>query len=148
MSRVSDGDAMTVDYVMVEFPVGRSDFDREVAREVKALISAEFIRVLDVLVLDKDDRGTVTAVELEDLGIEGSLAALSGHLAEILAEDDVSDLAHAMENGTMAGVLVWENVWASALLEAARTSGAHLIASGRISPQAILDPHEAGWGRN
>lgn len=138
MTRHIDDDVGPIDYVMIEFPVGSTDFDHEMAREVKALVAAEFIRVLDVLALDKDEHGEVEAFELEELGAGGSLAALEGQLAVVLAEDDVADLARAMDNRTRAGVLVWENTWSSDLLEAAHDSGARLIASGRIDPQMIV----------
>jgi hypothetical protein len=144
MTRDIDGDVGPIDYVMVEFPVGATDFDHELAREVKALIATEFIRVLDVLVVDKDDRGEVEAFELEDLGPGGEFTALEDQLRGILAEDDVTDLAEAMQRGTMAGVLVWENVWSSDLFDAIQTSGAHVIASGRVAPLASSGSLRAG----
>ena len=135
----SDDIAGPVDFALVEFATGSADFDREMAREVKALSDAEFIRVLDVLVLDKGADGGVEAFELEELGPGGSLATLQPQLRQILAADDVADLAQAMECGTRAGVLVWENTWSSELITAAHDGGAQLIATGRIAVQAILD---------
>jgi hypothetical protein len=48
-----------------------------------------------------------------------------------------------MEPGTIAGVLVWENLWAAPFASAARRAGGQLIASGRIPIQAILASLEA-----
>jgi hypothetical protein len=48
-----------------------------------------------------------------------------------------------MEPGTVAGVLVWENVWAAPFASAARRAGGQLVASGRIPIQAILAALEA-----
>ncbi|MFI0928111.1 hypothetical protein ACH4TP_29905 [Streptomyces sp. NPDC021012] len=45
----------------------------------------------------------------------GELRAAEAELADLLAEDDIANLAEAMEPGTTAGVLVWENVWGGAL---------------------------------
>jgi hypothetical protein len=64
-------------------------------------------------------------------------------LAELLAYDDVVHLAAAMEPGTTAGVLVWENSWAAPFASAARRSGGQLIAGGRIPIQSIVAALEA-----
>ena len=82
-------------------------------------------------------------LEIEDLGDLGELRALEGQLAELLALDDVIHLAAAMEPGSTAGVLVWENVWAAPFGVAARKSGGQLIASGRIPTQALVAAFEA-----
>ena len=57
--------------------------------------------------------------------------------------EDVAHLAAAMEPGSVAGVLVWENVWAAPFASAARRAGGQLIASGRIPIQAIAASIEA-----
>ena len=96
-----------------------------------------------MLVLVKDAGGEVEAYEMEDLGDLGALQALEGQLAEILALEDVEHLAAAMEPGSAAGVLVWENSWAAPFAMAARESGGQLIASGRIPTQALIAAFEA-----
>ena len=65
-------------------------------------------------------------------------------LAELLAAEDIVNLAAAMEPETAAGVLVWENTWAAPFASAARRSGGQLIANGRIPIQAILASLESG----
>src|SRR4029453_13183488 len=89
-----------VDYLVVEFPAGSSNFTGEMAAELASLVEAGTIRVLDLLVLHKDD-------------------------------------------GSAAGVLVWENSWAAPFASAARRSGGQLVASGRIPIQAIVASLEA-----
>jgi hypothetical protein len=132
-----------VDYVVVEFPAGASNFTGEMAKELLALIDSETIRLIDVLILVKDEDGTVDAMELSDIGELGELQALEAELAELLAEDDVAHLAAAMEPGSTAGVLIWENLWAAPFASAARRSGGQLIANGRIPIQAIIASIEA-----
>jgi hypothetical protein len=60
-----------------------------------------------------------------------------------LAAEDVAHLAEAMDNGSTAGVLVWENSWAAPFASAARRAGGQLIATGRIPIQAIVASLEA-----
>ena len=95
------------------------------------------------LVLHKDDDGTIEGLEIDDLENLDELRGLEAHVAEILAEDDVVHLAAAMENGSTAGVLVWENVWAAPFASAARRAGGQLVATGRIPIQAIIASIEA-----
>ena len=108
-----------------------------------ALADSGTIRVLDLLILQKDADGSVEAMEIDDLDGVDELRALETEIAEILAEEDVAHLAAAMEPGSVAGVLVWENVWAAPFASAARRAGGQLIASGRIPIQAIAASIEA-----
>jgi len=132
-----------VDYVIVEFPAETSHFDGEMARELVALVDAGIVRLIDVLILTKDDDGNVEAMELSDIEELGELEALEAELAELLAEEDVEHLAAAMDPGSTAGVLIWENLWAAPFASAARRAGGRLIANGRIPTQAIIASIEA-----
>ena len=132
-----------VDYLVVEFPAGASNFTGEMAAELLALVDSETIRVIDIVILTKDEDGAVEAVELADVGELGELQALEVQLAELLAEDDIEHLAAAMEPNSTAGVLIWENLWAAPFASAARRSGGQLVASGRIPIQAIIASIEA-----
>src|SRR5689334_7583661 len=96
-----------VDYLVVEFPAGQSNFTGEMAAELAALASSGTIRVLDLLVLQKDEDGEIEAFEIDDFDQMDELRALETEIAEILAAEDVVHLAEAMDNGSTAGVLVW-----------------------------------------
>jgi hypothetical protein len=132
-----------VDYIVVEFPAGASDFTGEMAEELLALVNSGTIRVIDVLILTKNEDGTVDAMELSEIEQLGPLQAVEAQLAELLAEEDVAHLAAAMDPGSTAGVLIWENLWAAPFASAARRSGGQLIATGRIPIQAIIASIEA-----
>ena len=69
--------------------------------------------MLDLLILEKDENGDIEAIELDDLEEVGELRKIETQLAEILAEDDIAHLAAAMEPGSVAGVVIWENTWAA-----------------------------------
>jgi hypothetical protein len=143
MSDVSLDELGPVDYVIVEFPAGASNFTGEMAEELVSLVEAGIIRVIDVLILVKDEDGSVEAMELSDFGDLGALEVIEAELAELLAEEDVEHLAAAMDPGSTAGVLIWENLWAAPFAAAARRSGGQLIANGRIPIQAIIASIEA-----
>jgi hypothetical protein len=132
-----------VDYLVVEFPAGAGNFTGEMTDELLALVDSGTIRVIDVLILTKSEDGTVDATELSDIDELGPLQAVEAQLAEFLAEEDVAHLAAAIDPGSTAGVLIWENLWAAPFAAAARRSGGQLLASGRIPIQAIIASIEA-----
>src|SRR4051794_6632444 len=132
-----------VDYAVVEFPADASNFTGEMTAELLKLVDAGTIRVIDVLILTKNEDGSVDATELSDIEELGELQTIEAQLAELLAEDDVVQLAAAMDPGSTAGVLIWENLWAAPFASAARRSGGQLIANGRIPIQAIIASIEA-----
>ena len=132
-----------VDFVIVEFPKGKQNFTGEMAEALLALVDNGTIRVIDLLILVKAEDGSVDAMELADLEELGELRTLEAQLAELLAEEDVENLAAAMDPGSTAGVIIYENLWAAPFASAARRSGGQLIANGRIPIQAIIASIEA-----
>ena len=132
-----------VDYLVVEFPAGKASFTGEMADALATLVDEGIIRILDLLVILKDEEGNFEAHEIDDVENLGELRGLETHVAEILAAEDVANLAAAMENGSVAGVLVWENTWAAPFASAARRAGGQLVATGRIPIQAIAASIEA-----
>ena len=143
MTETSLDELGPVDYVVVEFPAETSSFTGEMVQELVALVEAGTIRVIDILILTKDADGAIEAMELSDIDELGPLEAIEAELAELLAADDVVHLAAAMDPGSTAGVLVYENLWAAPFASAARRSGGRLIANGRIPIQAIIASIEA-----
>lgn len=132
-----------VDYLVVEFPAGQSNFTGAMAEELTQLIDSGTIRLLDLLILSKNSDGSIDAYEVDDLEQVDELRAAEGEIAEILAAEDVAYLAESMEPGSTAGAIVWENRWAAPFAAAARHSGGQLIATGRIPIQAIVASIEA-----
>ena len=144
MSDDTDVDELgPVDWIVVEFP--GSKFNGEIAPALADLVERDLIRVLDLLVMKKESDGTLEAFELSDLDEAevGGLRSFEHELAMLLSEDDVTAVAAAVEPGTSAAVLVWENTWAAPFASAVRRSGGQLVASGRIPVQAILAAIEA-----
>jgi hypothetical protein len=127
-----------VDWIVVEFPGSR--FNGEIAPALRDLVDRDLIRVLDLLVLKKDADGELESFELSDLDTTeiGELRNYESQLAMLLSEDDVTAVAAAIEPGSSAAVLVWENTWAAPFASAVRHSGGQLVASGRIPIQALL----------
>lgn len=134
-----------VDYLVVEFPADKADFSGEMAAELSALINRGTVRVLDLILLKKELDGSVEGFETHDFGDVdlGGLRELETELAMLLAEEDVEAIGAALEPGTVAAVLVYENSWAAPFGSAVRRSGGQLVASGRIPIQALAAVIEA-----
>ena len=131
-----------IDYVVLEWPG-----EQPVGSVVPLILDAVdrgIIRILDVAVMAKGDDGSVAAIDVGDLnGDATGFAEFDGASAGLLGQDDLEEAAAALQPGTSAAVLVWENRWAAPIAVALRRSGGQLVASGRIPVQAILASLEA-----
>jgi hypothetical protein len=132
-----------VDYLVVEFPAGQQHFTGEGAEELLKLHDNGIIRIMDLVILVKNEDGSVDAMELADLPDMAEFSRIEAELAETLAADDVVTLAEIMAPGSVAAALIYENLWAAPFASALRRAGAELIADGRIPTQAIIAAVEA-----
>ena len=132
-----------VDWIVVEFP--GSTFNGSIAPELTSLVDRGLVKILDLLILKKDADGVLEIAELSDLDDSelGELRAFETELATLLSEDDVISAAEAIEAGSTAALLVWENLWAAPFGASVRHAGGQLVASGRIPVQALLAAIEA-----
>jgi hypothetical protein len=132
-----------VDYLVVEFP--GSKFNGEIAPTLVDLVDRGLIRVLDLILIMKEQDGSFDAVELNDFeaGALGELHRFEAEIAELLSADDIENVAAALEPGSTAGVLVYENLWAAPFASAVRRCGGQLVANGRIPVQALIASFEA-----
>ncbi len=131
-----------IDYLLIEWP-GRQPTG-EAAPIVVDLVERGIIRVLDLAFITKAEDGSVAGMEIADLGqnVE-ELKVFVGASSGLLSDDDTAEAAKALEPGTSAALMVFENRWAAPLASALRRSGAQLVATGRIPVQAILAALEA-----
>ena len=126
-----------IDYILVEWP-GRQP-NGEVAPYLVDLVERGLIRILDLSFIAKDEDGSVAGIELADLGDgAGELTVFEGASSGLISDDDLTEAAAALEPGTSAALLIFENAWAGPFVAAVRRSGGQLVASGRIPADDIL----------
>lgn len=126
-----------VDYLLVEW---RNQQPRgEAAPHLIALAEAGIIRILDLIFLSKAEDGSVVVLEAADAAAIEGLGELVGAASGLLNEEDVSEASSALEPGTSAALLIFENRWAAPFATAVRRSGGELVASGRIPIQALVE---------
>jgi hypothetical protein len=127
-----------IDYVVLEWKGDLPDAG-EVQPLLLDLVDRGIIRILDIAFLTKDEDGSVAAIDIGDLKqVAAAFAEFEGASSGLLGYDDLEEAAVALEPGTSAAVLVWENRWAAPVAAALRRSGGQLVASGRLPIQAIL----------
>jgi hypothetical protein len=127
-----------VDYIVVAWPGGGPPGDGTIVNMIVDLVERGIIRVLDIAFVAKDEDGNAVALELGQLGDDHPFTEFDGASTGILSSDDLRDASDAMEPGTAAAILVWENKWAAPFAVAVRKSGGLLIDSGRIPVQGII----------
>ena len=137
MSNESIDEMGPVDYILVEWsgkqPTG------EALPHLVDLVDRGIIRILDIAFITKDESGEVAGIEIAELGdaVE-EVTIFEGASSGILSDEDTVEAAQALEPGTSAALLVYENAWAAPFASAVRRSGGQLVASGRIPVQAII----------
>jgi uncharacterized membrane protein len=126
-----------IDYLIVEWP-GRQPTGEALPHLID-LVDRGLIRVLDLAFIAKDEDGSVAALEIADLGNEVDVfGTFEGASSGLLGDDDIAEAGNALEPGTSAALLVFENRWAAPFAAAVRRSGGQLVASGRIPVQDVL----------
>ena len=127
-----------ISYLIVEFPGNKMTGDGLV--ELVDLVDRGVIRVLDLLFVARDTDGSTRVIELQDIDNDGSLdlAMFEGASSGVLDDSDLVDAASVIEPGSSAGVLLFENRWATSFTQALRRGGAQLVAAGYIPQDALL----------
>ena len=128
-----------VDFVLIEFTGNR--LTGRTAEELVNLVDRGIIRLFDLLIVGKAEDGSTYGVELSDSAVDqiGAYAGLTWARSGLLSEDDMREAATAMQPGSLAALIVYENLWAIPFVAAAREAGGELVAAGRIPAQDVID---------
>ena len=126
-----------LEYFMIAFEGNR--FSGQILSELRAAQEKGIIRVIDLLVIKKDEQGNVTALELTDLDEEEArpFGFLAGNLLNIFEPDDVEVTASQMPNNSAAGLLLIEDTWAIPLKQAILNAGAVASTGGLVAPEVV-----------
>ncbi|NUP30535.1 MAG: DUF1269 domain-containing protein [Streptomycetaceae bacterium] len=108
------------------------------------LVDRGIIRILDLLFVTKQADGSIVGIDIADFDADGQLdlAVFEGASSGLLGDDDLAEAGAAMEVGTAAGIIVYENLWAAPFATALRRNGARVVASGRIPVEAVVEALE------
>jgi hypothetical protein len=122
---------------MVAFEGNR--FSGQILSELRAAQEKGIIRVIDLIVIKKDQQGNVMALELSELSEEEArpFGFLAGGLHNIFEPDDVEVTASQMPNNSAAGLMLIEDTWAIPLKEALLNAGAIARTGGLVAPELV-----------
>jgi hypothetical protein len=131
-----------VDIAVIAFDEPK--FDGSIASAIADLVANGTVRILDIVLVNKDANGEVTLLEVTDVDGDGipDLIALQGDIPGLLSETDAGLAVEEMPNNTAIALLAWENTWLVRAGQAIRNNGGTLIAFERIPAedvQAVLD---------
>jgi hypothetical protein len=132
-------DAVTgsVEIAVIEFPGSR--FNGEIAPALAELVDAGIVTILDLVFITKDDDGTVGGIELADIEeeIANAFDGVEGEVNGLLSDEDLQVAGQALEPGSSAALIVWENTWARRLVGAIRDAGGRLAAHDRLNAETV-----------
>jgi hypothetical protein len=126
-----------ISYLIVEFPGNKMTGEGFVA--LMDLVERGVIRILDLMFMTRDTDGSMRALELQDIDHDGQfdLAVFAGASSGLLSDSDLFEAASVIEPGSAAGILIFENRWATPFIQGLRRGKAELVAAGYI-PQSDL----------
>jgi hypothetical protein len=129
-----------IDIVVIAYPAD-APMTGEAVPMLLDLVDRGFIRVLDVLFVRQNEDGTLSGFEATDLDADslGDFKAFEGASSGLLGEDDVATAGEALEPGSAAVMIVYENRWAGPFAAAVRRNGGVLVANERIPAQDLMD---------
>jgi hypothetical protein len=133
-----------IDIVVIAYPAD-APMTGEAVPLFMDLISRGIVRVLDVMFVIKNEDGTFSGFDATDLDEDsvGDFTEFAGASSGLLGDEDLQTAADAIEPGSAAVMIVYENRWAAPFAAAVRRNGGVLVASERIPAQDLLDALDA-----
>lgn len=127
-----------VDIAVVAFDEPK--FDGSIASAIADLVANGIVRVLDIVLVNKDAEGEVTILEVTDVDGDGipDLVAVQGDIPGLIAEDDARAAIEAMPEDSAIAIIAWENTWLVRARNAIASSGGTLIAFERIPAEDVM----------
>ena len=125
---------------VVVLAAGEPRFDGSVFAELERQVASGTIRVLDAMLLFKDDVGNRASIDLEDLPQEMKEAVgfIETGTRGLFDSEDAETLYEGMVPGSAVVALAIEHVWAVNLVNAIYAAGAELALDFRV-PATIID---------
>ena len=115
-----------IDFIALEFPGNR--FKGEILPDLFELVDKGIIRIIDLVIIMKDQDGQVAVRELRELDpahIE-MFNPLKADVSQMITDSDIAMIAEQLAENSTAGIMLIENLWAK------KTQQAMLDANGRL----------------
>jgi hypothetical protein len=112
--------------------------------ELLELVKNKVVRVIDLVIIQKDENGHHQALEIQQLSPDllAVFDPLGVEISGMIQVEDIDNVAEVMENGTNAALLLFENLWAIKFKEAVLRANGQLIAQERIPFEVVNEALE------
>ena len=133
-----------VDIVVIGYPAG-APMTGSAAQILLDEVEKGTISVLDAMFVTKNGDGTFSGFDATGLeqGKVGEFRQFEGASSGLLGDDDVATAAEALEPGTSAVMIMYENRWAVPFISAVHANGGVFVDAQRIPHQDLIDAVEA-----
>jgi hypothetical protein len=126
-----------IDYIVLSF--SGNQFKGEIMESLLELVESNTIRIIDLMIVLKDEQGELIAVELQqhDPKIAAFFEPLDFEISGMITAEDVEVIGASLENNSTAALMLFENLWAIKFKEAVINANGTLVVQGRIPPEEI-----------
>ena len=124
-----------VEYLVVGFPGNK--FKGEIAPALAKLVDDKLVKILDLIFIGKDEDGTIVTFEVDEVDGEASFEVVDGEIGGLIGDDDIAHAASALEAGSSAALLIWEDLWAAPFADAVRGAQGIVLEGGRIPHEVV-----------
>jgi hypothetical protein len=134
------------EYLVIGFEDDR--FSAEIMPELLDLTERNVIRILDLVVVQKDAAGTLLTYEVADLPAMASwYDDLEPDLGQWFSQDDIEQIGESIPPSSIAALILVEHVWARTLGDAIYRGRGKLLAQTHV-PRELVDEVEAIVGHS
>lgn len=128
-----------IDLVALEFR--DNNFGGEAIASMADLVAGEIVRILDLVILHKDDKGVVAVQELQELSPADLqlLEPLRAEISGMITVDDIKMVGKRLKENTTAAVMLFENLWAIRLRQDVSDGGGRLVMHERIPTDVVAE---------
>jgi hypothetical protein len=126
-----------IDFLALEFPGNK--FDGSILTSLLELVQAGVIRIIDLVVILKDQNGSVIVRELQELDPDAIrvLDPLEAKVTSMITRNDIDLIAAQLADNSAAGLLLFENLWATRTKQAMLDADARVLMFERIPHEVV-----------
>jgi len=126
-----------VDFLALDFNTDK--LKGEIMPALMELVEKEIVRVIDLVIIQKDLAGRHETLELQQLKPEviAIFDPLMVEISGIVQIEDIDAIAEQMENNTTAAILLFENLWPIKFREAVLRADGRLLAHERLPDEVV-----------
>jgi hypothetical protein len=126
-----------IDYLSFEFQ--NEKLKGEILPALYDLIEKKIVRVIDLVIVQKNQDGVHRAMEINQLSPDliSVINPLNAEISGLIQVEDINGIAEVMANGTTAAALLVENLWAIQFREAVLRADGKVLEHLRVPAEEV-----------